>query len=127
MTKEKITKARPKRTRSKVEEKPKSVSKKKGEVSLHSQLVRDGQVLKEFTSVTSTPTRVVEEVHAHVEVSAGVTVGMPNYSSIRTNVSLRLPCNINKEDIESTYSEAQAWVMEKEQELSTEMKEAFNG
>lgn len=126
MTKERITKARPKRTTNKVEEKPKSVTKKKGEVSLHSQLIRDGEVLKEFTSVTGTPSRMVEDVHAHVEVSAGVTVGMPNYSSIRTNVSLRLPCNTNVEDIESTYAEAQAWVMSKEQELSNEMKEALN-
>ena len=45
---------------------------------------------------------------AEVSYAAGFTKGMPNYSSLRVDIGIKVPCPV--EDVDETYAFADEWV-----------------
>ena len=52
-----------------------------------------------------------ETVPAEVEVTLGLTIGLPNYSSAKISVSVKMPCY--KEEIEEAYRFVEKFVTDK--------------
>lgn len=57
---------------------------------------------------------------AHVSVSAGTTINMGNYESVKIQVSVTVPCD--KDDLDSTYEFGVSWVDEKMKKAMAEIK-----
>lgn len=55
-----------------------------------------------------------------VQLSAGQTVNIGNYNSVRFSVSLKMPCE--PKDVDSTYEFVKNWVDNKMQELQQEVQ-----
>ena len=69
-----------------------------------------GAVVSEKEDVHPIGTTDSVEDSANVGVSLSYTKGLPNYSSVRVQVSPHLPCSPDMETVESTFSEIYAWV-----------------
>ncbi|MEK0324262.1 MAG: hypothetical protein QQN63_01030 [Nitrosopumilus sp.] len=71
-----------------------------------------GAVVSEKEDVHPIGTTDSVEDSANVGVSLSYTKGLPNYSSVRVQVSLHLPCSPDMETVETTFSNIYAWVDE---------------
>jgi len=62
---------------------------------------------------------------ANVGVSAGQTINVGQYSSVRVEVSLHLPSGTEPADLEATYEFVERWVGTRLQALVAEVEETF--
>jgi len=85
---------------------------------------KDGTVEEE--SLTPLPTVVVEEQHAVVGVTMGVTRNLGNYESLKITVHLSVPCTNSEESINVAYDTAKQWVDSKVAEINKDIDDQLN-
>lgn len=79
---------------------------------------------KDGTSTTEEEVKgdvLVNEPHATVGVSVGVTKNLGNYESVKVTVSVFIPCAVDADEINETYEQAKEWVDEKVAAISQEI------
>lgn len=64
---------------------------------------------------------LVNDPHATVGVSVGITKNLGNYESVKVTVSVFIPCAVDAEEINETYEQAKDWVDEKIASISQEI------
>lgn len=58
---------------------------------------------------------------ASVFVSMGITRNLGNYESVKVNIGITLPCEVDADTIEQTYAEAKSWVDSKVSQVNDEI------
>lgn len=66
---------------------------------------------------------VFTEQTAEITVSMGLTKNLGNYESLKFQVSIKMPCRMDAEDIEETYAQAKEWVDDKVNAINQEVDE----
>lgn len=69
-----------------------------------------GAVVSEKEETHPVGTTDTTEDMANIGVTMSHTMGLPNYSSVKVQVSLHMPCAPNMGDIDRTFHEIKQWV-----------------
>lgn len=84
-----------------------------------------GTVVSEKKDITPVKTVDTTDDMATVGVSMSHTMGLPNYSSVKVQVSLYMPCLPNMGVVDSTYAEICQWVDARMETLIGELEKDF--
>lgn len=85
-----------------------------------------GAVVSEKEEVQPIGTTDSMEDQANIGVTLSYTKGLPNYSSVKVQVSLHMPCSPDMEAVENTFSEIYGWVDSRMDYIQTELEKALD-
>lgn len=91
-----------------------------GEVTIHH---KDGSEVT-TSEVVEVPA-VMTPNPALVEVAIGLTRNLGNFESIKINVGIRIPCEVDEDEINATYATAKEWVDTKINEFNDELNKSL--
>lgn len=99
----------------------KKVEGKQAVATMTTTKVSSGQVVEETQEQEVVGEEKMEGPCATVTVGMGITKNLGNYESIKFNVSIAIPCAVDVDEIEETYTSGREWIDGKINEFSAEV------